>query len=147
MKPDEVQEIESSVTEDIQLSEEAHFDTAVSAEDMFNENVNDNYEEINKESPTETYSDGTSEKPPVEENNSDETMTNEYIGEENYNSETAEEPLVEQSYSEETAQEPNTDEASPLQTQENENNNSDDGSIQPRVLRDDDGGEKIKFRR
>ena len=51
MKPDEVQETESSVTEDIQLNEETQTDTAVSAEDMFNENVSDTHEDLSDETP------------------------------------------------------------------------------------------------
>jgi len=177
MKPDEVQEAENSVTEDIQLNEETQSDTVVSAEDMFNENVSNTHEELNEETPAaqnysdevneepvaeeavpeetiteQTFQDETVEEPAVEESYSEETnaeeaMANEPDNVENFSTDATEEPLTEQSYSENANQEPTAEEALSPQTEENNHNDSDDGSIQPRVLRDDDGGEKIKFKR
>lgn len=168
VQEDEAEEPTPSVTDDIELENDENTQLA-SAEDLHNEGIEPSYEtsetsydsvetppEYNENEATQTPEDTNEQIETVQENTLEENTPEQLSENTNYETPEYETPEIENI--EETIENPveeNVNHDTSLETenqiQEDEtppqNEETDDGAIVPRVLRDDDGGEKIKFKR
>lgn len=124
------------ITEDIELENIDENITATSAEDIHNENIDPSLQENKVETEAEQYD--------IDVNNN--SFTNENLDQNKSFSEDTEEHSQINNLNE-NANDENIEEVSALDSEQENQDTADNNEIVPRVIRDDDGGEKIKFKR